>query len=131
MDNIKPGLSSEKKGYVTNDRISTYMGSGDVTVYSTPSMIALMEAAAVAAIGPQLPAGYSSVGTYLEVNHIAPSPLGQAIRARAEVTAVDDAAVTFRVEAWDEKEKIGEGTHRRMVIERERFMKRAEAKNAS
>ena len=131
MENIKPGLTSEKKGYVTNDRISTYMGSGDVTVYATPSMIALMESAAMAALASHLPSGYSSVGTYLEVNHIAPSPLGQAIRARAEVTEVNGSTVTFKVEAWDEKEKIGEGTHRRAVIERERFMKRVEAKNST
>ena len=99
MENIKPGLSAEKSSYVTNDRIATHVGSGDVPVYATPSMIALMEAAAVNAIATHLPPNHSSVGVFLEINHIAPSPLGHAIRARAEVTAVEEATVTFKVES--------------------------------
>lgn len=91
-------------------------------------MIALMEAAAVAAIDPHLPENQASVGTALDVRHLAATPLGGEVRARAEVTAVDGRRVTLRVEAWDAHERIGEGTHVRYVIDIERFIRRVAEK---
>ncbi len=112
MDNIKPGLVGERT----------------ITVIATPAMIALMEGAAVAAIDPLLPDGQASVGTWLNVRHLAATPLGHKVRARAEVTEVNGRLVTFSVRAWDEHELIGEGTHTRFVIDTARFLKRIEGK---
>ena len=128
MENIKPGLTNERNSFVTNDRISTQVGSGDVEVLATPALAALMETAAMNALAPHLGEGQTSVGIYLEIEHIAPTPLGGAIRALAEVTEVKGSTITFKVEAWDDKEQVGKGTHRRVIVERDRFMKRAEGK---
>jgi predicted thioesterase len=105
------------------------MGSGDLQVYATPAMIALMEAAAVSAIGPLLSEGQTSVGVALDIRHLAATPLGHQVRARAEVTEVDGRKVTFEVKAWDEEEIIGRGTHTRFVIDVQRFMERVHAKS--
>ncbi len=126
MDNIKIGLTGEKTAAVTETLTARYMGSGGLDVYATPAMIALMEAAAVAAVDPLLSEGKASVGTALEVKHLAATPLGQEVRARAEVTDVDGKRVTFNVQAWDEKQLIGEGKHTRYVIDIERFLERLE-----
>jgi predicted thioesterase len=130
MENIKLGLASERNSYVTNDRTATQIGSGDVEAFGTPAMIALMEAAAKNTLAPQLSAGETSVGIYLEIEHLAPTPLGGAIRARAEVTEVNENIITFKVEAWDEQDQIGKGTHRRMVVDHDRFMKRVDSKKS-
>jgi predicted thioesterase len=104
------------------------MGSGSVDVYATPAMVALMETAAVAAIDPLLPDGQASVGVALELHHRAATPPGAAVRARAEVISVQGRQVTFRIEAWDEREQIGDAVHTRYVVDVERFMQRARAK---
>ena len=126
---IQPGISAEKTATVTGTLTARYMGSGTIDVYATPAMIALMEAAAVAALDPLLPEGQSSVGVSIEVRHLAATPLGQQVRARAEVVEVEEKRVTFSVRAWDEDELIGEGTHTRYVIDVGRFVERAQAKN--
>jgi predicted thioesterase len=128
MDSIKPGLVGEQTATVTEAQTAAHLGSGGVQVYATPAMIALMEYAAVAAIDPLLPEGQASVGTMLNVRHLAATPLGHQVRARAEVTGVEGRQVTFTVQAWDEAELIGEGTHTRFVIDVARFLQRVEAK---
>ncbi len=128
METIQPGLVGEQAATVTETLTAAHLGSGGIDVYATPAMIALMEAAAVAAIDPLLPEGQASVGSSLEVRHLAATPLGHQVRARAEVTEVDGRRVTFTVQAWDEEELIGEGTHTRYVIDVERFLERVEAK---
>lgn len=128
MDKIQPGLIGEQATTVREALLATQMGSGAVEVYATPAMIALMEAAAVAAIDPLLPEGQASVGAALEVRHLAATPPGAAVRARAEVIAVEGRQITVRVEAWDEQEQIGAGVHTRYVIDVARFMARARAK---
>jgi predicted thioesterase len=130
MENIETGLTGERTATVIEELLATNLGSGGVEVYATPAMIALMESAAVAAIAPLLPEGQGSVGIALDVRHLAATPPGQQVRARAEVTAVDGRKVTFAVQAWDEHELIGEGTHTRYVIDVARFLARAEAKRA-
>jgi fluoroacetyl-CoA thioesterase len=130
MDKITIGLVGESSATVTEALSATHFGSGNVVVYATPAMIALMEAAAVAAIDPLLPEGQASVGTAINIRHLAATPLGQRVRARAEVTAVEGRQVTFSVEAWDEKERIGEGTHARFVVDVARFRQRVEGKKA-
>jgi len=128
MDSIKPGLVGEQTVTVTLDLTAKHLGSGSIAVYATPAMIALMEYAAVAALDPLLAEGQSSVGVEIAVKHLAATPLGHQVKARAEVTAVDRRRVSFRVQAWDEQELIGEGTHTRVVIDVARFMGRVEGK---
>jgi fluoroacetyl-CoA thioesterase len=128
MDNLQTGLAAERSETVVESLLATRLGSGSVAVYATPAMIALMESAAVAAIEPLLPEGQASVGIALDVRHLAATPPGQQVRARAEVVEVDGRKVTFRVQAWDERELIGEGTHARFVIDVARFMQRVRSK---
>ena len=128
MDNIQIGLAAERSETVTELLLATRLGSGSVEVYATPAMVALIESAAVAAIEPLLPEGQSSVGIALDVKHLAATPPGQQVRARAEVVKVDGRKVTFKVQAWDERELIGEGTHTRFVIDVARFMQRVQSK---
>ena len=128
MDNIQIGLAAERSETVVESLLATRLGSGSVEVYATPAMVALMESAAVAAIEPLLPEGQSSVGIALDVKHLAATPPGQQVRARAEVATVEGRKVTFHVQAWDEQELIGEGTHTRFVIDVARFMQRVQSK---
>lgn len=128
MDNIRIGLIGERSATVTSSLSAVEMGSGSLEVYATPAMIALMEGAAVAALAPCLAKNQSSVGVAVEVQHVAATPLGQRVRARAEVIAIEGRQVIFKVQAWDEKELIGEGLHRRVVIDVDRFMTRVRGK---
>jgi predicted thioesterase len=130
MSSIHVGLVGERSTVVDSALLATTVGSGRIAVYATPAMTALMEGAAVAAIDPLLPEGQASVGVGLEVRHLAATPPGETVRARAEVTGVDGHRVTFAVEAWDEHELIGQGTHTRYVIDVGRFVARVEAKQA-
>lgn len=128
MDGIRAGLTGEKTVEVTAELTAQHLGSGGLAVYATPAMIALMEAAAVAAIDPLLGEGQASVGTAINVRHVAATPLGHTVRAQAEVTGVEGRQVTFSVQAWDEQELIGEGTHTRVVIDVGRFSERVAKK---
>ncbi len=130
MENIKPGVAGEKTITSTEAQSARHIGSGTIRVFATPAMIALMEQAAVEAIDKLLPEGQASVGTALNIRHLAATPIGQQVRARAEVTAVEGRQVTFHVQAWDENELIGEGTHTRFVIDLQRYMQRITAKSA-
>jgi len=115
---------------VDEQRLASAYGSGgwQVDVYATPAMIGLMEQAAVNAVDHLLPEGQSSVGTRVDVQHLAATPAGVEVRAHAELTAVDGRRLTFRVEAFDPAEQIGSGTHERMVVDLERLLQRARAK---
>jgi predicted thioesterase len=128
MPEIRAGLSAEATATVDESLLATALGSGSVAVYATPAMVALMESAAVAAIAPALPDDQTSVGTALDIAHLAATPPGHLVRARAEVVGVQGRQVSFRVQAWDERELIGEGTHTRFVVDVERFMRRVNGK---
>jgi predicted thioesterase len=104
------------------------VGSGRVHVLATPVMINLIEAAALEAIERLLPAGHQSLGTLLNVRHIAATPVGMRVTARAEVVGVEGRTVRFRVEARDEKELIGDGTHERVVVNVAKFDQRVQRK---
>jgi predicted thioesterase len=101
-----------------------------VRVLATPVMINLIEAAALAAIEHLLPAGYQSLGTHLDVRHIAATPVGMKVAATAVVTRVEARTVTFRVEAKDERDLIGDGTHERVIVNVEKFDARVQKKLA-
>jgi fluoroacetyl-CoA thioesterase len=128
VEHIRSGLVGEKTATVVDTLLATHLGSGSLEVYATPAMIALIESAAVAAIDPLLPEGQASVGVALNVRHLAATPPGQQVRARAEVTGVEGREVTFNVQAWDERELIGEGTHTRYLIDVARFVERVQSK---
>ena len=131
-ESLKPGLEAQVSETVTDSNTASAWGSGGLPVYATPAMIALMEKAAFAAVVPHLPAGWSTVGTEVNVRHLSATPLGMNVTARAKLLGVDGRALHFSVEAHDEAGKIGEGLHSRFVIEEEKFMAKTEgrAKNS-
>ena len=128
MEGLRPGLVGEAHTTVDRADLASALGSGRVEVYGTPAMIALIEAAAVRAVDHLLPSGSVTVGSLLEIRHLAPTPLGVEVRATAELLEVDGRRLTFRVEAFDPVDKIGDGRHERFVVERDRLVARAQAK---
>jgi fluoroacetyl-CoA thioesterase len=113
---------------VGEEHTAPSIGSGKVRVLATPVMINLIEAAALAAIEHLLPAGYQSLGTHLDVRHLAATPVGMKVTATAEVTKVDGRTVFFRVNARDEIDLIGDGSHERVVVNVAKFDQRVQRK---
>jgi len=128
MDSIRPGVVGRAQLVVGEEHTAPRVGSGKVHVLATPVMINLIEAAALAAIEHLLPAGHQSLGTRLDVRHIAATPVGMKIFASATVESVSGRTVTFRVEARDEKELIGDGLHERVVVNVAKFDQRVQRK---
>ncbi len=126
--NISPGLSGEKKESVTTANTAVAYGSGGISVYATPAMIGLMEGAALSSVDPLLPPGFSTVGTKLEVDHLAATPLGMTVTATANLTAVEGRKLIFEVIACDEKDVIGKGRHERFIIDCNKFLAKTEEK---
>lgn len=127
-DPIKPGLTGSASLIVAEEHTAPRIGSGRVHVLATPVMINLIEAAALDAVEGLLPVGHQSLGTLLNVRHIAATPVGMRVTARVEVTAVEGRTIRFRVEACDERELIGEGTHERVVVNVAKFDLRVQKK---
>jgi predicted thioesterase len=125
---IRPGLSGTAELVVGEEHTAPRVGSGRVHVLATPVMINLIEAAALAAIEHLLPAGYQSLGTRLDIRHIAATPVGMRVRATAVVTKMESRTVSFRIEAHDEKDLIGDGTHERVVVNVAKFDQRVQRK---
>ena len=125
---ITIGLKGEARTMAEREDTALEVGSGSLLVYATPCMVALMEGAACEAIADCLPEDKTSVGTYLEISHLSATPVGLEVWAEAEVTAVDGNLITFQVTAFDEAGKIGEGTHKRAVINSQRFLDKTYAK---
>jgi fluoroacetyl-CoA thioesterase len=128
LSTIAVGTTGTSEIVVGPEHTAPRVGSGRVHVLATPVMINVMEAAALAAIEHLLPGGHQSLGTHLNIGHYAATPVGMRLRATAEVTKIDGRTVEFRVEAHDEKERVGDGTHTRVVVNVERFDKRVQAK---
>jgi fluoroacetyl-CoA thioesterase len=128
MEQIAPGLVAEHTIVVSDNDTAQRLGSGEATVFAMPSLILMLERAAVLATQPYLPAGYQTVGVHVDIRHVAATPIGIRVRARAELVVVDGRRLKFQVQAWDEHELIGEGTHERAIVETERFMTRVQAK---
>jgi len=128
MDALKPGLRGRAELVVGEEHTAPRVGSGRVHVLATPVMINLIEAAALDAIERLLPEGRQSLGTVLNVRHIAATPVGMRVSATAEVTEVDGRTIRFRVEARDEKDPIGDGTHERVVVNVAKFDERVQRK---
>jgi len=128
---LKPGLKGQAELTVGEEHTAPRIGSGRVHVLATPVMINLMEAAALDAAEHLLPAGHQSLGTRLEVSHVAATPVGMRVRATAEVVEVSGNKIVMRVEAHDETDLIGEGTHTRVVVNVARFDARVQKKSRS
>jgi fluoroacetyl-CoA thioesterase len=122
------GLTKESTFHVQDEHMAIHVGSGASRVLATPWMIAFMERASHRLMSSCLPEGYTSVGIHVDVRHLAASPIGSTIRVISEVQSVDGLQVTFAVQAWDEFEMIGEGFHKRYVVDHARFLEKVEAK---
>ena len=122
---ITVGMKGQASTNVERSDTALEVGSGSLLVYATPCMVALMEGAACEALEGALPETKTTVGTELSIKHISATPVGLEVRAEAEVTAVEGNTITFSVTAFDETGKIGEGVHKRVVINTQRFLEKA------
>jgi len=113
---IEPGATAELRMTVTADRTADAMGNPGVLVLATPFLIGLLEGASHAVLAPHLPPGAGTVGTMVEMKHLAATPVGMTVRARATLLETDGRRYLFGVEAWDEKDKVAEGRHERFVV---------------
>jgi fluoroacetyl-CoA thioesterase len=121
---LAPGLKGEATTTVVHENTAAAVGAGGVEVFATPMMIGLMENAAWRAVIDALDEGYVTVGTRVNVEHLAATPVGQKVYATAELIEVDGRRLVFRVEAYDERQKIGEGQHERFIVNLQRFLSR-------
>ena len=127
---LHPGLNAETRLTVADEHTAPHVGSGVVPVLATPVMVNMMEAAALAAVEPHLPAGYQTLGTLLQVEHVAATPVGMGVRVTATLSAVDGRRLRFDLDAHDERERIGGGVHERVVVNVARFEERVRRKAA-
>jgi len=125
---LEPGAKDRVEKTVEYKDTAKAVASGLAEVFATPSMIALMENAAYQAVQPLLPEGMSTVGVRIDAKHIAATPVGLKVWAEAVLVEADGRRLTFDIEAFDEKEKIGEARHERFVIDEQKFMSRVQAK---
>lgn len=125
---IEIGMKGTAETFVEREDTAQEVGSGSLLVYATPCMVALMEGAACEAIADGLEEGETSVGIELNIAHTAATPVGMNVRAEAEITAIDGKIVTFHIQAFDESGEIGNGTHKRAVLNAQRFLDKTYAK---
>ena len=128
MPELTVGLVGEFERVVEQEHTATHLGSGSVDVLATPEMILWMEEAAVLATNAALGPGQATVGTLVNVRHLAATPVGMTVRVRAELITVEGRRLVFRVQAEDDREMVGEGDHERFVIDLARFQARLAAK---
>ena len=124
---IPAGAKGEEQLLVTSENAITFLGANGPRVLSTPHMIGYMERTCRNTVLPLLPPGHDTVGTHVNVYHLAAAPMGATVRFFAEVVSATERRVQFRVEAWREQEKIGEGTHERAIIDVAKFASRVGA----
>lgn len=120
--NLSIGLKYKEEKTVTMNDTAKVFGSGAAEVFATPMMIGLMEAASMNAVKDYLPKGHSTVGTMVNIKHISATKVGKRVWADAELIEVDRKRLVFKIDAYDEDKKIGEGTHERFVIDEKKFM---------
>ena len=121
---IEVGIKGHAEALVEQEDTAKVVVSGDLLVYATPCMVALMEGAAWQSVAPFLAEGESTVGTRMDVKHLSATPVGMEVRAESVVTAVDGRKVTFEIHAFDEAGEIGSAVHERVVIRAERFLEK-------
>ncbi len=123
-DAIKPGLNHQFEKISEARESAAAVASGALDVFSTPSLVALFECAALQAVDPKLPEGQGTVGIEVAVRHLKATPIGQKVRCTVTITQVEGKKISFTGEMWDEQGKIGEGTHTRYIVNQAEFMKR-------
>jgi len=128
LSRITPGLIGTAEIVVGPEHTAPFVGSGRIAVLATPVMINVIEAASLAAVEHLLPVGHQSLGIHLDVSHVAATPVGLRVTATAEVVGLEGRIIKFRVEARDEVETIGGGSHERVVVSVERFDERVQRK---
>jgi predicted thioesterase len=128
MDDLQNGLSADVSITVAESDTAASLGSGLVPVFGTPALVGLMEAAAVKTLEGHLREGQTTVGGRIDVRHLAATPVGMSVHARAELVASEGRKLTFKIEAWDELEKVGDALHERFVVDKEKFIARAQFK---
>ena len=119
---MKIGLTYTSTLVVSKDHVAAVMGSGDLHVFATPAMVALMENAAMLAVADHLPEGSTTVGAMMNTSHVKPSLVGDMVKTTAVLTGIEGRKLTFEIKAEDSKGIIGEAVHVRYVVDRERFM---------
>lgn len=124
------GIKNTLEITVTGNLTAAAVGSGTLNVYATPAMIALIEETAWKSVAPYLEDGQSTVGTRLDVSHVAPTPLGMTVRCETELTEVDGRRLVFAVNVYDKAGLIGKGTHERFIIMSEKFQAKADSKKS-
>ena len=124
MSTLMPGLTGTVAWVVEERHSAEAWGSGAVPVFATPSLVGLMETAAMEALRGHLPEGDTTVGTRIEVSHLAATPMGDQVRAEATLLSVDGRRLVFAIVANDSTQRIGEARHERIVVSRERFLSR-------
>jgi predicted thioesterase len=125
---IQPGMTNETTFMVEEKHTAVHVGSGTLRVLASPVMITFMERVSRQLLDKHLPKGYSNVGIHVDIRHIAPSPMGANVLVKCEVIEVDGIRVSLKVQAKDEQEVVGEGNHKRVVINVDRFLRRVKAK---
>lgn len=125
---MNTGIKGFKEIIVTKELTAISVGSGDLEVYATPAMIALMEGTASESVKSELEDGQGSVGTSIAIKHLAATPVGMCVRCESELIEVDGRKLVFNLAAYDEKDKIGEGTHERFIISNEKFQNKTNSK---
>lgn len=119
---MEKGLTYTSTLVVSEEHVAAVMGSGDLHVYATPAMVALMENAAMLAVAEHLPEGSTTVGAMINTSHVKPSPMGDTIKTTAVLTDIEGRKLTFSIKAEDSKGIIGEAVHVRYIVDREKFM---------
>lgn len=125
---LETGIKGEAAETVGQNNTADAMKSGELMVYATPAMIALMEQAAYKSVAGRLGEGMGSVGTLMNVSHLSATPAGMQVRAESELAAIDGRKLTFQVQAFDERGKIGEGIHERFIVDNLKFQQKADNK---
>jgi fluoroacetyl-CoA thioesterase len=128
MEELKVGLVSEAAYDVTPERTAKVIGSGTLDVFGTPAMAALVEKICLQMVDPILPEGQTTVGSQIDVHHLAPTPVGDRVRLRAEIVSVEKNMIDFDVNIWDSVELVGTARHQRVILNVDRFLKRVHAK---
>lgn len=128
MEELKTGIKGHAEVTVVPENTAAAVGSGALEVFATPAMVALMEKAALESVQPFLEEGQGTVGTRLEISHLAATPVGMTVRAESELVEIDRRKLSFAVAAYAGGEKIGEGTHQRFIVTNDSFLAKAQAK---
>ncbi|EJZ71482.1 MAG: thioesterase family protein [Lachnoanaerobaculum sp.] len=125
---LEVGIKGQRETIVTKENTAAGIGSGSLEVFSTPMMILLMEESCFMSVNDILEEGFTTVGTCVNVKHLSATPLGMKVVIKSELIKVDGRALTFKVEAYDEKGLIGEGIHERFIVNNEKFQAKTDSK---